>query len=199
MTGPVPLANPLPPMLEGPRLELAVYTPREVDRVRAVVGSSRPHLSSFLGWAVTPASREDDLMRAVLGETTWREGRGAQYVISEAGTVRGMIGLHRRGGPDELEIGYWLAADATGRGLMTEACTVVTTAAFGAPEVHAVEITNDVRNHRSGAVAARLGFRRVGAFTSSTYTDQESGIKVRWRVERAAWAARIGSEDVDGS
>jgi RimJ/RimL family protein N-acetyltransferase len=197
VTGPLPLATPLPRSIVGIRILLTQYTPADVDRVRPVIEESRVHLSSFLGWAITPASREDDMMRAVQGETMWREGRDAQYVISEVGTVLGMIGLHQRGGPDELEIGYWLAADATGRGIMTEACTVVTTAAFGAPEVEAVEITNDVRNHRSGAVPERLGFRRVGACTSTTYTSHDSGIKVRWRVERAAWTARTGSEVAD--
>jgi len=197
MTGPGPLASPLPRTVEGPRLELFIYTTGQVDRVREVIDTSRPHLATFLGWAIVPASREDDLQRAADGEVRWREGRGAQYVICEDGQVRGMIGLHRRGGPDELEIGYWLAADATGRGIMTEACTMATTAAFRSAEINAVEITHDMNNHRSGAVPVRLGFRRVGAFTSVAFTTQDSRINLRWRMERAVWTARTGTNSVD--
>ena len=111
----------------------------------------------------------------------------AGWTIVEDGAIRGMLGLHRRGGPDELEIGYWLDDAATGRGLMTEACTMATDVAFAVAGIDVVEIVHDQTNRRSEGVPGRLGYRRVGAFTSTTTARCESGIKVRWSVRRDDW------------
>ena len=100
-----------------------------------------------------------------------------------------MIGLHRRGGPDELEIGYWLDDAATGRGLMTEAAAMATDVAFTVDGIDVVEIIHDRANRRSAGVPARLGYRRVAAFTSPPKARSETGIKVRWCVRRDEWLA----------
>ena len=101
-----------------------------------------------------------------------------------------MLGLHRRGGPDELEIGYWLDDAATGRGLMTDACTMATDVAFAVEDIDVVEIIHDRGEPplRGGPRAARL--RRVAAFTSPRKARCETGIKVRWRVRRDEWLAK---------
>lgn len=158
-----------------------------VDEVRALVEHSQHHLSAFLPWAASVPSFEDESAAQASSEQQWREGRMAGWMLVEGDAIRGMVGLHRRGGPDELEIGYWLDDAATGRGLMTEACTMATDVAFGVEGIEFVEILHDVANHRSEGVPARLGYRRVAAFTSTATARCETGIKVRWIVRRDEW------------
>ncbi|WP_019229166.1 GNAT family N-acetyltransferase, partial [Sedimentibacter sp. B4] len=67
--------------------------------------------------------------------------------------------LHRRVGPDGLEIGYWLDAAHTGVGLATEAVGGLTAVALALPEVERVEIHTDEGNARSAAVPRRLGYQ----------------------------------------
>jgi ribosomal-protein-serine acetyltransferase len=187
-----PLREPLPALVVGRRVRLELWKggAEEVAAIGALVARSRPTLSRFLGWAATPldaaaeAAVQADMVRR------WRERRDAGWVIVEDGDARGMLGLHRRGGPDELEIGYWLDDAATGRGLVTEACRMAIDVAFSMEEIEVVEILHDARNHRSGAVPARLGFSRIGAFTSPPVAVLESGVKVRWIMRRADWVAR---------
>ncbi|KJK75877.1 hypothetical protein H634G_09242 [Metarhizium anisopliae BRIP 53293] len=58
-------------------------------------------------------------------------------------------------------VGYWLAKEATGRGLATRAASLLTRTAFAVGAEH-VQIRHDERNHRSGAIPRRLGFKSLG-------------------------------------
>jgi RimJ/RimL family protein N-acetyltransferase len=59
---------------------------------------------------------------------------------------------------DHVELGYWLRADMTGRGLVTEAAEAALAVAAGLPSLAQAEIRCDVRNAASAAVPRRLGF-----------------------------------------
>lgn len=82
------------------------------------------------------------------------------------GPVIGMIGLnpYNRPADGSAEIGFWLAPEARGRGLMTQAVHLACAAgfdpagfAFGRLEWRAL-----VGNHASAAVARRTGFHYEG-------------------------------------
>jgi ribosomal-protein-serine acetyltransferase len=185
-----PLPRPLPRLVVGERLRLDVWRADMIEEVRDLVQRSQSTLSAFLPWAERMPSTEEEAAAQEDAEARWREGRMAGWMLLEGDEIRGMVGLHRRGGPDELEIGYWLDDAATGRGLMTEACTMATDVAFNVDGIDAVEIIHDKANRRSAGVPARLGYRRVAAFSATATARCESGIKVRWRVRRSEWLAR---------
>ena len=77
--------------------------------------------------------------------------------------IVGGCGLHRRVGPGGLEIGYWVHAAWTRRGLATAAVRQLAAEAFADPAIAFVEIHHDPANVASGAVAAVAGFTRVAA------------------------------------
>jgi RimJ/RimL family protein N-acetyltransferase len=187
VSGAAPLKEPLPALVVGARLRLELFRADAVGAIGALVDRSRPTLSQFLGWAMDPIDAAAEAAVQADMERRWRAGLDAGWMIVEDGAPRGMLGLHRRGGHDELEIGYWLDDAATGRGVMTEACTMATDVAFGIEGIGVVEIVHDAANRRSAAVPGRLGFSRVAAFSSTPVAPQESGIKVRWTTTRRAW------------
>jgi RimJ/RimL family protein N-acetyltransferase len=59
---------------------------------------------------------------------------------------------------DRVEIGYWLRADVTGRGLVTEAVQAVLSVATALPRISRAEIRCNARNLPSAAIPQRLGF-----------------------------------------
>ena len=81
-------------------------------------------------------------------------------------------------GADALEIGYWLRPGFVGRGIVTTAARLLTTAAFTVDGIERVEIWHGPANTASGAVPARLGFSVVG---------EVDGDRV-WRTTREEWA-----------
>lgn len=60
------------------------------------------------------------------------------------------------------EIGYWLSREYQGQGIMTRAVAAVMRHAFRQMQLNRLVIKAPVDNHRSCAVAERLGFRREG-------------------------------------
>ena len=80
----------------------------------------------------------------------------------ETGELYGFAGLqHMEGGPD-VEIGYYLARRAWGRGLATELGHALMDMAFGELELRRVVAVVRPENTASQNVLAKLGLRRVG-------------------------------------
>jgi RimJ/RimL family protein N-acetyltransferase len=80
-------------------------------------------------------------------------------VFGEAGIYpRSAVGRVPYGDADRVELGYWLRADVTGRGLVTEATRALLGVASTLPHLSHVEIRCDARNAPSAAVPQRLGF-----------------------------------------
>jgi RimJ/RimL family protein N-acetyltransferase len=81
--------------------------------------------------------------------------------------VLGASGLHGFSpNTGRCYVGYWLAADARGRGLITRALRLLCEFAFGQLGVARIELWADPANSASIAVAERLGFQREGLMHS---------------------------------
>jgi ribosomal-protein-serine acetyltransferase len=59
-------------------------------------------------------------------------------------------------------VGYWLAEEHQGQGLMTRAVRALVDHAFGELDLHRVEIQVAEGNRRSRAIPERLGFQHEG-------------------------------------
>jgi RimJ/RimL family protein N-acetyltransferase len=142
------------------RLELRCWDPSEAPQLKAAIDANLEHLREFMPWAhdePSPVSEVAERLRGFRAE--FDRDAGYFYAIWQAGEVAGGCGFHRRVGEGALEIGYWIRADRTGRGLATEMGSALTRAAFDALDVERVEIHVDPRNVASLGVPRRLGFR----------------------------------------
>jgi RimJ/RimL family protein N-acetyltransferase len=98
-------------------------------------------------------------------------GEGLHLLIVDAETddLLGSIGVHDINRIDRrCDIGYWLAAEARGRGVMTRAVTLLSEWAFGNLPVERIEITIEPSNAASRAVAKRAGYAFEGVLRSHT-------------------------------
>jgi ribosomal-protein-serine acetyltransferase len=91
------------------------------------------------------------------------DNNGFQTAIRFRGALVGLIGHHGINWTNRsASLGYWLAEDAQGRGIMTEACRAYTSHAFGVLHLNRMEIRCAGENLRSRAIPERLAFRAEG-------------------------------------
>ena len=108
---------------------------------------------------------EDRLDRAPF---EWESGSAARFVLqdpgAEGGQVLGTANLTNviRGPFQACFLGYQIARDRQGQGLMREALEAIVAFAFGPMKLHRIQANYIPENTRSGALLARLGFVREG-------------------------------------
>jgi RimJ/RimL family protein N-acetyltransferase len=131
----------------------------DIDGLYAAVEDNRDHLRPHMPWA--DEGRQEFVAFVTDAIAQWDHGSDRNFAIVRAddGAFLGGCGLHDRIGPTGREIGYWLVADATGRGIVTAAARALTEVALAIDGVTRVEIHCDEANVRSAAVPRRLGFR----------------------------------------
>jgi RimJ/RimL family protein N-acetyltransferase len=178
----------LPDRIEGSGILLRVWRLDDAARLGKAVAESAEHLRPWMAWMAdepqTPGRRRAMLAR---WEAEWSDGGDAYYGIFLDGDVVGSCGLHRRVGPDALEIGYWIDAAFVRRGLATEAARLLTDAAFSMPEISSVEIHHDRANLASSGVPSRLGYRFFGEQPDEATAPADTGVECVWRIERSEW------------
>ncbi|HEU4726947.1 MAG TPA: GNAT family protein [Kofleriaceae bacterium] len=147
--------------IETERLVVRCYQPSDapllVDAITASLDSLRP----WMPWArdePTPVADKVNLLRRFRG--MFDLGQDFTYGVFDPGEtqVLGSTGLHTRLGPDAREIGYWVHAAHTGRGLATEIAAALTRVGFEVEKLQRIEIHCAPDNARSAAVARRLGY-----------------------------------------
>lgn len=128
---------------------------------------SNPAITDFLAWRPHADIAETLAMIAALRQARV-EDRGIHWCLRVGGKIVGLVSLidvrrsHREWTLERAELAYWLAPEAQGKGLATEACRAVLAFGFGAMGLHKIIVAHASDNPASGAVAARLGFRHRG-------------------------------------
>ena len=145
------------------RLLIRPYAPDDAAALKEAVDSSLEHLRAFMDWAWAapePVGVVRKRLRAF--RDAFRHGDDWIYGLFEpdGSALVGGAGLHRRVGPDALEIGYWIRTSHLRRGLATDAAAALTRLAFEWCGALRVEIHVDPANTASLAVADRLGYVR---------------------------------------
>lgn len=146
------------PIAEG--AELRLWRAEDATELTEAIAANREHLATWLPWAETHGF-EDSVEYLERNRLQVEANDGFQAAIVLDGRIAGAIGFHRVDWINRTtSIGYWLAADAQGRGLMTAAVRALLDHAFGEWDLHRVFIEVIVGNERSRAIPERLGFRQ---------------------------------------
>jgi len=152
-----------------------VLRPPEAGDAAAITAAVQdPDIPRFT-MVPSPYTVDDALVYIEACAARWSSGNAAPFVIIDAatGTLLGSIGLHDLGaaatGPN---VGYWVAAEARGRGVATRALRLIARWALEDLALARLEVYVFVENDRSQRVAARAGFTREGI---RTFVDHPTG------------------------
>jgi ribosomal-protein-serine acetyltransferase len=144
----------------APGAELRVWEEGDAAELTAAIAANREHLAEWLPWAASHGFEDSvEYLRRKDLQVTMNDGFEVAIVVD--GRIVGGTGFHRVDWVNRAtSIGYWLTAEAQGRGLMSAAVSALLDHAFGPMELHRVVIEVIVGNQRSAAIPERLGFRR---------------------------------------
>lgn len=151
-------------------------TREDAETVFRAVDENRDRLRPFMPWERTTYSSRETLefIERSLASPNDLEGNGIWVADAFAGSVGVTIDPLMNTG----EIGYWVARQFEGRGLVSRACRLFIGHGFREMHLHRIEIHAAADNRRSQAVAERLGFTLEATLrdgfrrSDGTYVDQ---------------------------
>ena len=166
---------------------LRLLEPGDAAELYALVAAERERLARWMPWA---AGQDLEGTREFIAGTRRQvaDDDGLTTAIVAGGRIAGTIGFHA---VDRVarstSIGYWIAAEFEGRGLVTRAVRAYVDHAFGAWGLNRVEIRAATGNARSQAVAERLGFTREGVLREAERVGDRYLDSVVFSVLASEW------------
>jgi len=164
---------PNPPLSDG----VVLLRPWEERDVRAITTACRDDdIAWWLDQVPQPYSESDARAYVAMTRRGWKEGSHCAFAVTDAptGAVIGSIGVHWLD-PEQgvAEIGYWVRAEARGRGVATRATLLVSRWAVERCGARRLQLRADARNVASQRVAERAGFHREGVLRSVRFNPRQ--------------------------
>jgi RimJ/RimL family protein N-acetyltransferase len=175
------------------------YDPgRDVPLLKEANESSIEHLLPWMPWArnePVPFEQRVALLRTFRSQFDADENYAYGVYTPDESRQLGGCGLHPRGGPASLEIGYFVRADSVRQGYATELTAVLARVAVEICGVERVDVQIDPENERSLGVPRKLGFTLEGTLRRRLEPNEEGGARrdsmlftlLREECDRASW------------
>lgn len=144
------------PLLEGS--ELRILQKKDAKPLFDLILANRKYLMTWFDWARQTKSLEDTKLFIEESLRKTQINRAFDAGIWKDNSLCGMIGFHEIDWRHRfVEVGYWLAEDCQGHGLVTRALQIMMLYAFRQFNLNRVEVICAVNNLKSRAVAERIG------------------------------------------
>lgn len=183
------------PILETQRCLLRPVTFEDAPDIFHILGD--PQVTRYL--ARQPMTSLDEaIQRVQTYRATFQEQAGIPWaVVNRAGgqVIGTCVFWNLNRAHFRAEIGYILASDWWGQGLMTEAVSAILTFGFKTMGLHSVEAQTAPENTASRRLLEKLGFVQEGYFRENYY-DPVKGCftdTAVFSLLKASWLNRMGS------
>jgi RimJ/RimL family protein N-acetyltransferase len=184
------IRTPNPPLSDG----VVTLRPWTLDDVQAIARAcDEPEIARWIHQMPSPYGEQDAREYVLATQAAWGEGSGAFFAIVDeaSGEPVGSIAIHVT---DLLfgnvEVGYWAAAEARGRGLTTRALRLISRWAIDDVGAVRVQLRADVHNTASLRVAEKAGFTREGTLRAAAYNQRQDR-----RIDYAVFSLLPGEEE----
>lgn len=150
-----------------PGLALVLAEVRLADAYHALITSNSARLAQWERWAEFPSSLTHTQGWLASRMSAFAQGRAVPTLIVADGEPVGSCGAEIDAYAGTASVGFWIDADAEGRGLVTASTRRLLQHVVTAYPVARCELRTSVDNLRSRAVAERLGFRLDGVLRAA--------------------------------
>lgn len=141
-------------------IELRLVNLSLVDPLFDLVDESRAHLRQWLPWVDDTQTTDDSRKFLDIAMAQHAQKKGAHYGVYVDKKLCGLCGFNKIVESSRLgEIGYWLAHEYTGKGIMTQAVRMLIDIGFEQYDLNKIEVHCATSNEKSRAVPERLGLQ----------------------------------------
>ena len=159
--------------------------PWSLDDIPALAAAcDDPEIARWMHQVPSPYTEGDAREYILMSQAAWRDRRNAIFAVLDCETdeVVGSCAMHIIDAElENVEVGYWTAAAARGRGLTTRAVKLIVTWALDELGAERVQLRADVRNVASLRVAEKAGFRREGVLRAAGFNPRE-GCRIDYAI-----------------
>ncbi len=185
----------IPIEIRTERLSLRPWRAEDAEALHAILVANYEHLAPWIPPRVaTPAIVPLLAERLAAFGAEFEADREWRFAMltSDERTILGEVDLFPRSAAgrvalpdaDRAEIGYWIRADETGRGLVTEAVLAIIDVARQTGRFTHLEIRCDARNAPSAAVPKRLGFALATTIAEPPTSSQDPDVQLQiWTLD----------------
>src|SRR5690625_2724681 len=140
-----------------------MLTNNDADRLFEITDQSRIYLREWLPWVDQTKTIKDSETFIQMSIQMYIDRIGLTTGIFYKNVLVGVAGFNRIDWENKIGyIGYWLANDYQGRGIMTRAVRALINFAFNEYELNRIDIRAASGNIKSQAIPKRLGFTNEG-------------------------------------
>jgi ribosomal-protein-serine acetyltransferase len=128
-----------------------------------IVDKNRIHLRQWLPFVDRMQTVEfaENFVKGTMKRN--KDGNEFAFVIIENDKVIGRIGVYKIDGQNKIgEIGYWLAENLQGKGIITKSCKAIIDFCFSDLQLNRIEIKCGTENFKSKTIPEKLNFTREG-------------------------------------
>lgn len=151
-------------------IELQLFQLHHSEELYQMVDRNRNHLRDWLPWVDSMISYEQYHEIIPIWLKAFAENNGFNAGIRYKGQLAGSIGFHQIDWRNrQTSMGYYLAKDFEGRGIMTRAVQALVNYAFLDLNLNRLEIRCGVGNKKSRHIPERLGFVQEGIIRDGEY------------------------------
>lgn len=151
-------------------ISLKLIELQDADQLFALTDKSRSHLREWLPWldSTTTVEHTKAFIRGCL--TGYAMSKSMTTVILYEGKIVGTASFNSFNHANKIAyIGYWLAEEYQGKGIMTNVTKALTDYAFHHLRFNKVEIHAAVENKKSRSIPERLGFVQEGTIRQAEW------------------------------
>lgn len=170
---------------------LREFKPTDAEAVFRTVTENHEHLRVFMHWIVPDyslLSARQFIAEAIAARS---ERRNLGLAIFRNDRFIGSIGFTTFDWlANATEIGYWIAKDEEGKGIVSRSVELLIDHAFSELGMNRIEIRCSAENIRSAAIPERLGFKREGVLRQSQFRNGKLHDFIVFGLLKSEWRTK---------
>ncbi len=177
-------------VLKVDEFELRRFCRSDAETVFETVVRNREHLQPFMHWMVPEYSIDSarEFIESSTAAADNRESLGFGIFLDKE--LLGSIGfVNFDWKARRTEIGYWIAKDREGTGIVSRSCVALIDLAFRELEMNRIEIRCAAKNTRSAAIPKKFGFTLEGCLRQAELRNGELHDFLIFGLLRTEWEA----------